>query len=300
MGDVSLDLPHTTDRVRGQSGRAPLLGHNLVRLLYLDEAGIDHGAPAMCVSGVLVHGDNQWPEIDKRIGALIEKYIPYQDRLGFVFHATDLFHGSRYFDRRLPQWTQKLRWTILAELAAIIDELHLPVVAGTYQKDKFGIGILAPDMPQKHRGNLMHDSAAMDCLIWADRWLAKYAPAELATVVHEDGTPAKQLIKHTVRLLRDGDRLLDADFDLDLQNESGLPLKRIIDTVHFAEKPDARPLQLADLCAFILARAAKSLSVPDFVFGTIWQHLKWTLEMHREATENDPALMKKPSPEGRE
>lgn len=62
----------------------PLLGHNLVRLLYLDEAGTDHGASTLLVAGVLVHGDFEWPEIDRRIRALIEKYIPAIDRFGFA------------------------------------------------------------------------------------------------------------------------------------------------------------------------------------------------------------------------
>ena len=36
-----------------------------------------------------------------------------------------------------------------------------------------------------------------------------------------------------------------------MRTKVGLPLKRIIDTVHFADKQGAAPLQLADLCAFI-------------------------------------------------
>ena len=74
---------------------APLLGHNLVRLLYLDETGTTVHTNFLSVAGVIVHGDFEWPEVDKRIAALIEKYISEPDRrLDFVFHATDIFHGS--------------------------------------------------------------------------------------------------------------------------------------------------------------------------------------------------------------
>ena len=59
---------------RYELGRAPLLGHNLVRLLYLDESGSDHQAPVLNVAGVLVHGDKEWPEIDRRVLLLIDKY----------------------------------------------------------------------------------------------------------------------------------------------------------------------------------------------------------------------------------
>jgi hypothetical protein len=74
---------------------APLRGHNLVRLVYLDEAGTDRSASFMCVAGVLVHGDIEWPEVDRRLVALVEKHIPPEDRLGFFFHATDIYHGSK-------------------------------------------------------------------------------------------------------------------------------------------------------------------------------------------------------------
>jgi hypothetical protein len=76
------------------AGHIPLRGHNLVRMIYHDEAGIHHNAPVLTVAGVLVHGDRQWPEVDRLIVALIDKYIPEPDRRGFVFHATDIFHGS--------------------------------------------------------------------------------------------------------------------------------------------------------------------------------------------------------------
>lgn len=248
--------------------RAPLLGENLVRLLYLDEAGSDHKAPALVVAGVLVHGDQEWPEIDRRIGLVAEKYIPQPDRLGFVFHATDIFHGSKYFHKHKSEWPKDRRFMLLGDLATIIAELHLPILAGGYQRD----GSLGEAV---ELSNTIHNLAAMDCLLWADRWLARFAPKELATVVHEDGTPAKRMIKHSVQFLRNEQYLEEGGVNGDIRAEYGLPLKRIIDTVHFADKPGARPLQLADLCAFILGRVGKDLEVPKYVFDVIWHHLKW-------------------------
>lgn len=253
---------------------APLLGHNLVRLLYLDETGTASKASALSVVGVIVHGDNEWPQIDARIAALIEKYIAPASRLGFVFHATDIFHGSEYFDRRKPEWSEpEQRWPVLVDLAAIIDDLSLPVVAGSYKKDEFGLGVLAAD-DHVNKGQLMHNTAVMDCLMWADRWLARFAPTELATVIHEDGTPAKKLIKLSVQILRNATLMELAGMSNTVRTDIGLPLKRIIDTVHFAEKADARPLQLADLCAFILGRVSQSRPVPDLVWQVILKRLE--------------------------
>jgi Protein of unknown function (DUF3800) len=225
---------------------APPPEQNLLRLLYLDEAGIDRGASHICVAGVIVHGDHEWPEIDRRIAALIDKYIQASDQLDFVFHTTDLFHGSEYFDRRKPEWTRDIRNSILADIARIIEDLQLPVVFGQYEKDKFGAGVLSADETTRKKAELMHRVAVIDCLLRADKWLARYSPTEVATVVHEDGVPSKRLTEFTVRMLRSAENLAAEGFPDDVAQKIGLPLKRIIDTVHFAEKSDARPLQLAD------------------------------------------------------
>jgi hypothetical protein len=123
---------------------------------------------------------------------------------------------------------------------------------------------------------MIHNAAAMSCLILADKWLRRYARDEMATVIHEDGTPAKKLIKHTVHALRSA-YYLNADGNQEMAEKFGLPLKHIIDTVHFAEKIYARPLQLADLGAFIFGRSVKNQPVPEDVFRVLWKHARWIL-----------------------
>jgi hypothetical protein len=267
------------------SRRAPLFGHNLVRLLYLDDAGTDQHAPFLCVAGVMIHGDYEWPEVERRIVALIDKYIPESDQLGFVFHATDIFHGSGYFDRRKPEWADEgRRENLLNEMANIIDELSLPVVFATYDKSKFGTGSmpLPPFKSHQKKAELIHHFALIDCLIRGDMWLEKFAATELATVVHEDGVSAKLLIKLSVRWARNSQHLESKGLT-EAGKVIGLPLRRIIDTVHFAEKGDARPLQLADLCAFILNRGLKDKPVPEVATTIVFKHLKWISEIQSEA-----------------
>lgn len=46
-----------------------------MRLVYLDEAGIDAKSPMLAVSGVLVHGDSQYAEVNRRILKLVDKYV---------------------------------------------------------------------------------------------------------------------------------------------------------------------------------------------------------------------------------
>jgi hypothetical protein len=193
-----------------------------VRLLYLDEGGIDAKAPILAVAGVLIHGDHQYFEVDRRIRALIEKYIPEQDRLGFVFHATDIFHGSVYFDRRKPEWnTQEKRLPILADLAKIIDDLSLPCVIGNYKKEGFGGGIF-DSAGLRIKGKMIHGTAVVDCVARADWWLAKYAPDEVATVVHEDGVEGKKEIKQLIRILRSEELMQAREFPSDVRETMGL------------------------------------------------------------------------------
>jgi hypothetical protein len=146
---------------------------------------------------------------------------------------------------------------------------------GPDEKEKFGsdpsLGINDEPVDSKHK--LMHSAAAFDCLSKADKWLERYAPTELATVIHEDGPAAKRLIKTIVRTMRSEDSI--AELDVETKKQFNLPLRRIIDTVHFAEKQDARPLQLADLCAFALARILNGKFVPPYVQYVLSQRMAW-------------------------
>ncbi len=94
----------------------------------------------------------------------------------------------------------------------------------------------------------------------------------LARVTHEDGSPAKALIKGVVRALRTPAFPNWAQFGEATKIEYGLPLRRIVDSVSFEDKRDARPLQLADLCAFIFGRMIKKAHVPpevEAIFSTV-------------------------------
>lgn len=254
--------------------RAPLLGHNLVRLLYLDEAGTDAKAPFMCVAGVLVHGDRQWPEIDRRFRELLAKYVPEDDLPGRAFHATDIFHGSRYFHRDKPEWPQAKRFQLLRDIAAIIGDLKLPVTTGFHWKTKFATAAREAGIDDAD-DTLMHNVAALDCLIWADTWLQIHAPDELATVVHEDRAGVKERIKYSLRAARGQLQPLDG---VSYTVPDDIPITRVIDTIHWVEKPDAPPLQLADLCAFTFCRVMKGPGVwvpnPDWpsdqVISDVW------------------------------
>lgn len=256
---------------------APLLGHNLVRLIYLDEAGRDYRSHFLSVAGVLIHGDAEYPRVEERILALIEKYVAEPElRPEFVFHATHIFSGSGYFDRRKPKWSDDgSRMEVLNALASIIDDLNLPVVFGNYEKEKFASGEYAIEGAENERTDRLHDLAILDCLCRADQWVARYAPSELAVIFHEDLPRNKKVIKFTARMARSEALLKKYGWPENAILDLGLPLKHIVDSVNFVEKADARPLQLADLCAFILARGLNDKTLPVYAAEVVMSHLKW-------------------------
>ena len=247
-----------------------LLGHNLVRLIYLDEAGRSRNEPVVCVAGVLVHGDYQSAAVEEEIEALVNEYVPPDDREDFFFHATDLYHGTKYFHRE--RWPRAVRNEIVLKLAEVIRRVGLPVVAGSCAK---AVGHAAEPFGNITDDDISQTIAAVTCIAHADYWLGTYSPTERGMVVAEDTDKIKRLLKGVIRGLRSRDFLskhgappiVIADYDL--------PLKRIVDTVHFAAKPDAKALQLADLCAFTFGRALKNLPFWEDVGDILKANAAW-------------------------
>ncbi len=50
-----------------------------MRLAYLDEAGTSRKEPALAVAGVIIDGDTQVMEVEKRIDLLRQRHIPEAD-----------------------------------------------------------------------------------------------------------------------------------------------------------------------------------------------------------------------------
>jgi hypothetical protein len=249
-------------------GGGPLAGSRIVRLIYLDEAGIHFNEdkdPILCVAGVIIDADNQWKDVEAALNRVAFDWLPPPDNMGFIFHTTDLYHGSGYWDREV--WPEEIRFEIIWELLAILEKFRLPVVVGFYEKKKFGKGSL-PQEDMKYPGKqvTMQGMATMNCLISADQWIAKYTRQEVAIVILENTDRVKVHIKLVTRIFKSEQLLAAAQ----ITNRQGLlPLKHIIDTPHFAAKSESPLLQLADLCAFILRRGLAGKSMPERFFQLV-------------------------------
>jgi hypothetical protein len=113
-----------------------LEGSNIVRMIYLDDAGISNPLhePFVVVAGVMVEADTQWLALERYLEGMADTYAPPGQRNGFYFHATELFSGGGFFPRE--KYPREERWKILDELVAIPKKFKLPIAAGWVERAK--------------------------------------------------------------------------------------------------------------------------------------------------------------------
>jgi hypothetical protein len=217
-------------------------------MVYLDEAGISNPAhePHVVVAGVIIHGDLQWKAVERHLNGMADRYVLGDQRAGFVFHAKDLFHGSKAFSR--DQWPREKRWEILDELIAIPERLDLAIVYGSVERSA-----LAEKHPDMNAANQMvnaHLIAFSICSYAIELYMRHVAPDEVACIIMENNDQVRHPIKHMQQFNRDptNSELLTS------LNFGELVLSHVVDTVHFAEKTESSPLQVADSCAFAIKR----------------------------------------------
>jgi hypothetical protein len=230
--------------LRSLSGHR-LKGNKIVRLIYLDEAGVSNAKhePYLVVAGVSIDADTQWARLMRRMNEIVTRFIPEQDREGFIFHATELFSGGTYFDR--PRWPREKRWEILQAVASIPAEFNLPIAFGAFERTaaKQVLGKSLEGRGPAFETAVMYTVALSECLSCAEQ-----GNTALALAIAEDNDKTKRFVRASVKALQDRANL--SQFQI-----SQFALRRIIDTVHFAGKAESRPLQIADMCAFIIKRA---------------------------------------------
>lgn len=216
-----------------------------MRLVYLDESGTGDlkNEPITVVAGVIVDADKQWQLVESKLNEIVEKYIRKEDRTGFVFHASDLFHESK---NRIPRerYSPEVRLEILDALCAIPGDLELPIVVDWLKRSSRVIDIQENEygLPQTLEltmsdiNTTSHLLLSTMCAVHVDKFVqAEGHPQEVAVLILEDNPQTRKEVKQ-------------------MHNFGRHRYKRLIDTIHFAEKSEAPLLQLADVCACVLKR----------------------------------------------
>ncbi len=218
-----------------------------MRIIYLDEAGIGKLAddPCVVVAGIILHGDKQWLPLETYLRAMVEAWVPPADRPGIIFHAKDIFHGTKAFHR--DKWEKETRFAILDELATLPAAFDFPVIWGAIDRTK--MAEKHPKMTPAQCTEHAYLVATSMCLMQAERYMREAgSDGEVAQIVFEDRAGVRQDVKTLHRFLR------GHNLPADLEDQKYLPLTRIIDTPNFAAKNESSPLQIADFCAFALKR----------------------------------------------
>src|SRR5579872_621704 len=255
----------------------PLIGDNLVRIAFLDESGRSRQEPYIVVAGLLLHGDRQYRPLEERLDAIRRAHIPESDQDGFIFHAKDLFHGAGYFQR--DKWPRNIRNAILQALAAIPREIGFPIVFGHLDKAEYRasvahvVAIHKPEHQADVRDVAEHMVAFARCEVAIERQMYEYTRDEIAMLIAEDTDRVKVALKEAHRILKSPNG--SPEFQELAVTVRGLPLKKIVDTVYFASKRESAPLQIADLCAFLIMRRLMRREDTQSYFEQIAPKLTW-------------------------
>jgi hypothetical protein len=226
-----------------------------VRFIYLDEAGTSANEPVAVVAGVIVNADQQWKVLEAHLGGVCANYIPEQDRKGFVFHATELFSGGKYFDR--SRWPLAIRLEILRAILSVRARLGVSVSVGYSFKEE------GKFKNESGYALVRHMMAYAACLAGCEAYLREFgADGEVAMVVAEDSPDVRRHIREA------HSAIIDPKSDFPAFREL-IPFRHIVDTVHFADKNQSALLQYADAFAFTLRRHFAGYSHTDQLVDAI-------------------------------
>lgn len=235
----------------------------MTRLVYLDESGTGRLAdePSLVVVGVIVHADKQWLGLERYLRGMADEYVPPEHRQGFAFHATELYSGGKIFSRQ--RMSKEARWKILDELCETPAKFDLPIVCGCYDRRNL---LDASKSSQTAKTSYAQMLAGVACTIGVERYMRERAePSEVAVMIYESNDHARAAVRfvHACMQITDCRELIGkkiAEF---------VPLMRIVDAAHFAEKKTSSLLQIADCCAFAIRRKIQDLRDSERFFAPL-------------------------------
>lgn len=217
----------------------------------MDEAGISAHEPAIVVASIIIDGDNQYSAVKTDLSKIAEKYIPEKDRDNFIFHATELFSGGKYFNRE--NWPREKRWEILREILKLVPQHDIPVCLCFMSRNDFNKSMSELGKTES-LDEIAHTLAFVFCTLTIDKWMRDYAKDEFTVLVAEDAPRMKSRMKWAHGYLSNPSKMAKIPLKI-------TPVTRIVDTPHFVKKTESSILQIADAWAFLIRR--KLLEKPD-------------------------------------
>jgi hypothetical protein len=257
----------------------PLEGTQVVRLVYIDEAGISNKdqEPFLTVAGIVVQADSKLNAIENHLGRLVERHIPARHRDGFIFHAKEIFNGGGPVFKRVKdefigprEWPLERRLKIADDLAACIQKFDLPIAFGWIERESFAQDYdLPPEMSPAEQTIAAHVSAFLNCVMMAEHWMRKNATNENCLLIVEDNSQARSTIRDVYNHHKDK-KLVEI---LDEQTLRHFPLRKVKEDPLFQPKKPSNPLNLADFCAYVWKKILMKDKRYERFFDPMRKHL---------------------------
>ena len=243
-----------------------------MRHLYLDEAGTSN-EPFTVVAGFMLHVDDQYQDVVDFLDSMAREL--FGDRLSpeFVFHAKDLWHGSGFFPRE--EWPRERRMEILVKIAGLPVQLNAPVIYAAVSRDE-----ISQEKFGKEAVRIRHQSAFQQALLEAEKILADRYPDERAFAIVEDHATHRKHLQRIFGLMYDKDTIFDLK-QIGIEH----PYQRLVETPLFQPKNGTSPVQVADVCAFLIrrrlegcphAREITETLTPQLRDGWKTQFIRWS------------------------
>jgi len=230
--------------------------------------------PFTVVAGLMLHVDDQYQAFQRRLLSMAHELLGKNHTREFVFHAKDLWHGSGGFFPR-ETWPREKRLEILTHLAGLPGEFDSPVVYAAVSREE-----LPSELGNRNtRLRLRHEIAFHYALEEAEKALERHYPDELASLVVEDH-PNHRKGLHWVYKMQ-----YDRHLHFRLENMGlGSPRQRLVESPLFQPKDGASPVQVADVCAFLIRRRLEGCAIavpiaehftPQLVSGWKTNFVQW-------------------------
>jgi len=243
-------------------GGGELYGDKLVRLVYVDEAGIGSlkEEPYLVIAAVIVNADKQLREVREYLDSLVETYIPEEHRTDFFFHAMELFCGKgKVFNRENKKWTLDKRLEIAYKIAEIPKLFNLTIAYSVQDRKKIRDELTLDDFLGSHNKKnktmmlaVEHALAFSSCALEVDLWMRNNTIDEHCLMVVEDNDTARSIIKVFQNFFQNNS-LPSFVYN---KFEDCFPFVTIQEDPLFQNKQRrSNPLHIADCCAYIIKRA---------------------------------------------
>ena len=239
-----------------------------MRFIYVDEAGISAKEEVAVVAGVIINADKDWKALENYLLAVRDKHIPPEHRKGFIFHAKDISAGNKLFSDR-KQWPPHKRKQLIKDLLWARPTVGFSISVGLSRKEH------GKYKNEKGYALVRHLCAYASCLVGCEQYMREFGEqGEVAMIIAEDTPTAKKHVKDV------HDDLVSTEPEFPVFREL-LPMRHIVDTVHFAEKARSPLLQFADACAFAFRRHLSG-------FAGAEEYMEWLIGPLGKLSDLDP------------